>query len=120
MRGGMAERTALVDRWFELTRQALPALAASQRWPIRLDHCFMRVCLDEALDAPWFELVQRPAVKHLTDAQLLAAIHVAEAILAKPDLLLELNIRSLRKRGKGQGSALHPLKPEAPDPHHKE
>ena len=99
----MAERTALVERWFELTRKRLPGLAASQRWPIRFDHCFMRVCLDEALDAPWFELVQRPAVKHLTDAQLLAAIQVAEAILAKPDLLPELNIRSLRRRKKGQG-----------------
>ena len=95
-----------MERWFELTRERLPALAPSQRWPIRLDHCFMRVCLDEALDAPWFELVQRPAIKHLTDAQLLAAIRVAEAILEAPGLLPELNARSLRRRKKARPEAL--------------
>ncbi len=66
----------------------------------------MRVCLDEALDAPWFERVQRPAVRHLTDSQLLAAIAVAEAILAAPELLPELNARSLRRRKKGKPEVL--------------
>ncbi len=66
----------------------------------------MRVCLDEALDAPWFERVQRPAVRHLTDAQLLAAIAVAEAILAAPELLPELNARSLRRRKRARPEAL--------------
>ena len=92
------DRTALVDRWFELTRRTLPAMAAGQRWPIRYDHCFMRVCLDEAMRAPWHQIVKRPAIHHMTEAQLAAAIDVAERITAQPELLGPLNEQSLRQR----------------------
>ncbi len=42
----MEERAALAERWLELTRVVLPAMAGPQHWPIRLDHCFMRACLN--------------------------------------------------------------------------
>lgn len=75
-------------------------MAAAQSWPIRLDHCFMRVCLDAAFGRPWHEAVRRPAVRHMTDAELARAVAVAERIAADPPLLPELNARSLRLRGK--------------------
>ncbi len=98
----MNERAALVERWYDLTRRLLPALAAGQRWPIHADHCFMRVCLDEAVGAPWPQLVKRPAIHNMTDAQLAAAVRVAETILQEPDTLPALNRRSLQRRRAGQ------------------
>lgn len=91
-------RTALVARWVTLTRDVLPNMAAAQRWPIHLDHCFMRVCLDAALGAPWTRSVARPAVHNMDDRQLAAAVRVAEGIVAAPDTLVPLNRRSLAGR----------------------
>ena len=90
-------------RWTELTRDVLPRMAAAQRWPIHLDHCFMRVCLDAALGAPWTRAVARPAIHHMDDRQLAAAVRVAEGIVAAPDTLVPLNRRSLAGRGRVVG-----------------
>ena len=95
-----SHREALVDRWLALTRRVLPGMAVAEGWPIRLDHCFMRVCLDAAIGRPWHEAVRRPAIRHLTEAQLAAAVAVAERIRAEPGLLPGLNRQSLRWRGK--------------------
>ncbi len=75
-------------------------MAAAQRWPIRLDHCFMRVCLDHAMGRRWDEVVARPAVRHLSGAELERAVAVAEAIRDDPARLPALNTASLRWRGK--------------------
>ena len=91
---------ALLGRWFELTRHVLPGMAVAEGWPIRLDHCFMRVCLDAAFGRPWHEAVRRPAVRHMTEAELARAVAVAERIAAVPSLLPGLNAESLRLRGK--------------------
>ena len=96
----MTEREFLVARWLDLTRRRLPGLAARRGWPVRLDHCFMRVCLDSAYGRPWREVVARPAVRHAALPDLARAIACAEAILADPDLLPALNASSLRLRGR--------------------
>ncbi len=98
--GPAASRAGLLDRWHVLTRQVLPGMAAAQGWPIRLDHCFMRVCLDTSLGVRWDTVVRRPAVRHLTDAQLSRAVHAAERIAADSASLRPLNDASLRMRGK--------------------
>ena len=89
---------ALLARWFDLTRRILPAMAATHRWPIRADHCFMRVCLDVSLGQPWPAVVRAPAYKSLSEAQLAAAVSIADGIVAAPDTLPELNAESLRLR----------------------
>lgn len=94
----MTEREQLVARWLELMRGTLPSLATGARWPIRFDHCFMRVCLDYAIGQPWHERVRRPAIRHLTDDQLRAAIAVADRIVADPSVLPRLNAQSLAWR----------------------
>ena len=96
----MTARAAAVARWLHLTRVVLPGLAATHRWPIRNDHCFMRVCLDLAIGAPWHLTVRRPALRHLDDAQLARAMAVAERIAAEPASLAALNRESLAMRGK--------------------
>ncbi len=100
---GGGSRAALVDRWRLLTQKILPAMAAEEHWPIRFDHCFMRVCLDESLGRPWTEVVQRPAIDKMSDAQLAAAIRTAERIVEQPELLPALNDESLRQRRAARG-----------------
>ena len=73
-------------------------MANTHRWPIRFDHCFMRVCLDNALGTAWHTQVRRPAIRNLTDAQLRDAIAWAERIVADPAMLPPLNRRSLEWR----------------------
>ena len=92
------DRDTLVARWLDLTRRQLPALAASQRWPIRLDHCFMRACLDAAYARPWHEAIPRPAIRHAATEDLARAIAIAEGVLAAPATLPALNAASLRMR----------------------
>ena len=100
-------RAALLARWLELTKVILPDMAAAQRWPIRLDHCFMRVCLDAAMGQPWHHTVRRPAVRHLPTPDLARAVAIAESIHAAPDRLRPLNNRSLEMRATARAS--HPL-----------
>lgn len=92
------DRDAVVARWLELTRTILPGMARAHRWPIQLDHCFMRVCLDQAMQGQWDRTVGRPAVRRMALADLQRAIAVAESIVADPALLPALNAESLAWR----------------------
>merc|ERR1719201_308864 len=99
------EREALEKRWFDLMKQELPAAARGEEgWPIRLDHCFMRVALDNAFGQCWYEVLdqRKGAVKSMSDAQLQGAVAVAEAMLKNgKSLVVEMNMESLRFRKKG-------------------
>ena len=61
----------------------------------------MRVCLDIAIQERWDRRVRRPAIRNLSDAQLAAAVAIAEQIVEQPDSLPALNAASLRMRGFG-------------------
>jgi hypothetical protein len=91
-------RKVLAARWLKLTREVLPAMAEAHEWPIRLDHCFMRVCLDAAIGRRWDAVVRRPAIRHLSDRQLADAVAAAERIVADPARLPAMNAASLRMR----------------------
>ncbi|MFQ6547810.1 hypothetical protein AADZ90_007620 [Aestuariibius sp. 2305UL40-4] len=95
-----AERVALEARWLELTRQDLPA-AATNDWPIRLDHCFQRVLLDVACEGVWYDRITgRPAYRHAPDDVLRKAVILGEDVLMGRADLRTLNQRSLVWRGK--------------------
>ena len=94
------QRAKLLERWDDLTRRVLPGMAAAQRWSIRADHCFMRVCLDTAFGRPWHEAIPRPAARHASSAELARAVAVAERLRDVPGDLPSLNRESLRLRGK--------------------
>ena len=93
----------LLTRWQELTRITLPSMARANSWPIWHDHCFMRVCLDTVVRDRWDMVVRRPAIHHLTDSQLAAAIAVAQGIVDDPTRLAPLNAASLLYRRKAGG-----------------
>lgn len=94
-------RPALEAAWLALTRETLPALAALRGWPVRADHCFQRILLDNAVEGCWYDhIAARPAYAHAADAVLARAVALGEAAIEGGVNLVELNRRSLAWRGK--------------------
>ncbi|MEO1076868.1 MAG: hypothetical protein AAFX41_13045 [Bacteroidota bacterium] len=95
-------RTDLEARYLALMRDVLPAQARAEGWPIRYDHCFMRVALDHVFGDAWYAHVERrPAYQHLTDHQLAEAVRHAEAMRdGGKTTVAAMNRQSLRWRGK--------------------
>jgi hypothetical protein len=88
-------------RWLSLTRDVMPSLAQERGWPVRADHCFQRILLDQACGGRWYDAIaRRPAYRHASDAQLDAAIALGDAVVAGIADLTQLNRQSLVWRGK--------------------
>lgn len=103
----MATKEKLQEQWNYLYKEYLPTLAkardeAQTTWPVIFDHCFARIVLDNSIgiDKPWTKVLPSPAYKHMSEAQLRAAIALAERIAAGTVNLVELDERSLQLRGK--------------------
>ena len=97
------DRAGLEAEWLTITRQTLPALAKTRRWPVNADHCFMRILLDAVHEGRWDRAVKgRPAYKHIDVEHLLAAVKLAERVTANEADLWALNAQSLAWRGKGK------------------
>lgn len=107
MSGGEAE---LRRRWRDLVGRRMPEAARGRRdWPVRLDHCFARILLDNALGRPWREAVRPPAWANAPAERLAEAVALGEAVLAGRADLAALNRRSLDLRGKaGPAAARRP------------
>ncbi len=99
----MERLTQLRNQYLALTNRVLPDLAQQRRFPVRFNHCFQRVVLDNLFARCWYDVLSRrePAYKQLTEEQLERAIAIAETIISQPDDYLDqLNQNSLRWRGK--------------------
>lgn len=93
----MTRREQCEQRWLQLTRHILPGVAVERQWPISLDHCFMRVFLDNAYGGRWADHIdKRPAFRHAPDAVLARAVRLAEAVLDARENLDALNLRSMQ------------------------
>ncbi|MEL6579768.1 MAG: hypothetical protein AAFQ14_08450 [Cyanobacteria bacterium J06621_12] len=94
----------LRSRYLALVNQELPLQAKQRQFPVRLNHCFARIILDNLFHRCWYETIDRKkgaAYKQLSTEQLEQAIAIAENIIAFPDSYIqELNQNSLRWRGK--------------------
>ena len=70
----------LSAEYMRLTKEVLPKVAASEKYPIRFDHCFQRVALDHAYGDCWYNHLDRkkgPAIKQIGVAALRKAVAVA-------------------------------------------
>ncbi|MBV9388080.1 MAG: hypothetical protein JOZ78_16790 [Chroococcidiopsidaceae cyanobacterium CP_BM_ER_R8_30] len=94
----------LRNRYLELTNQVLPELARQRNFPIKYNHCFGRIILDNLFGCCWYKVLNRkdgPAYKQLTPEQLEKAITIAESMITQPDEYTHrLNYNSLRWRKK--------------------
>ena len=107
MRGqtrGMSERDRLLARYRELVLDELPTRARADGWVVQADHCFGRIVLDHAVGGRWYDVLDRrrsPAFAQLDDAQLAAAVDLAERMAVEGDPLVRtLDAQSLTWRGK--------------------
>ena len=94
------DRDNLEKQWFALTRERLPEQAASRSWPVRFDHCFQRILLDNAIGGKWDEQIPAPAYRNAPDIILQRAVDLGQAALDGVEDLAELNRNSLAFRGK--------------------
>ena len=98
------DRAALVAEYSRLAKVTLPTLAKAEKWPIRFDHCFMRVMLDCAFGTCWYERLDRKkgsAISQIGDADLAAAVAIGRRMEAGGRSEIdELDAQSLRLRGK--------------------
>lgn len=79
----------------------LVARASAEGWPIRADHCFLRIAYDHAAGAKWDSVFAKPAWRTLPLDRLAAAVAVAERIEREGRAcLIALNAGSLTFRGK--------------------
>ncbi len=100
------DRAALEAAWLTLTRVTLPALAAERRWPVRADHCFQRILLDNALGGRWYDAVAgRPAYRHIDAAALARAVALGQAAIDGDSDMAAMNGRSLAWRLGRAGAA---------------
>lgn len=97
-------RSELIAEYNRLTKVALPALAAANKWPIRWDHCFQRLVLDTAYGGCWYDHIDRkkgPAIHQISDAPLARAVAAAQRMEEEGvEVVRELNEASLKWRGK--------------------
>jgi hypothetical protein len=100
----MDRLTPLRNQYLDLTNQVLPTLAQTRHFPVRYNHCFQRIILDNVFGRCWYDALPRtngPAYRQLTEDQLEQAIAIAQQIIEQPDTYLhQLNQNSLTWRGK--------------------
>lgn len=98
----LPENGQLGRRWRDLVERYLPEAAAKPGvdWPVRLNHCFARILLDNAAGRPWREVIPPPAWCNADAGLLLRAIALGEAVLQGKACLHDLNTKSLQLRGK--------------------
>lgn len=91
-----------IQRYLRLTKDTLPEMARGSHldWPVKADHCFQRIVLDNLFGGAWYEYLNAPAYKHMNSEQAKAAVALCEAIVIGECNLNELNANSLRWRNK--------------------
>lgn len=92
----------LIARYLTLTKETLPNAARQNRtgWNVSEDHCFQRIVLDTICGGVWYDHVQKPAYRNLTQDQAQRAVSLCEDIIAGRTDLNALNHKSLIWRGK--------------------
>ncbi len=94
----------LGKEYLQLTNEVLPNLAKQRKFPVRFNHCFQRIILDNLFGCCWYDVLdksQGAAYQQLNATQLEKAISLASSIISQPDeYIQQLNYNSLRWRGK--------------------
>ncbi|MEM8501542.1 MAG: hypothetical protein AAF716_00130 [Cyanobacteria bacterium P01_D01_bin.1] len=93
---------ALREQYLSLVNDQLPNRAKEGLMPVRFNHCFARIILDNLFEGCWYDHLSRkqPAYKQLDESQLEKGIAIAQTMLSDPKAATQFNQNSLRWRGK--------------------
>jgi|GEM_PF-378330 len=97
------QREALRAAYLDWVSHRLPTEALRGHWPIRADHCFMRVVLDHVFQDCWYLHLDRRfrAYRQLDNKQLSRAVSLCEAMSAGGHAVVtHMNQQSLAWREK--------------------
>jgi hypothetical protein len=96
------EKDTLIATYMHLTKEVLPSLARSDRtdWPVSEDHCFQRIVFYTIFSGVWYEHLDHPAYKHLTNDQAKRAVELCQNIADGQADLKQLDQQSLIWREK--------------------
>lgn len=80
-----------------LVNEALPKLAVENNWPVRDNHCFLRIAYDNLFERCWYDVLskKKPVLKQLDSDQLDRVIKILKRF---PDEICELNKKSIGYR----------------------
>ena len=86
----------------DLANREFPARANQGGYPIRLNHCFLRVVYDHLFEKKWQEALdpKKAAIHQLDETQLRRAIELGHEVMADRESCEIMNERSLVWRGK--------------------
>lgn len=90
----------LTEQYLDLVNRQLPEAARNGGYPVRFNHCFARIILDNLCGCEWYQVIDKPAYKNMTDPQLEAAIALGNTFLADPKACTAANQKSLQYRNK--------------------
>lgn len=92
----------LKDELLTLANDTFPEVARRGKYPIVLNHCFLRVVYDNLFERKWQEVLghKKPAIHQLSETQLRRAVDIGREITADCERCEILNRRSLEWRGK--------------------
>ena len=92
----------LIRLYRDYTTKVMPQMAGKPeiQWPVQNDHFFQRIILDAVCNGIWYDYLERPAYKNLTQDQAFRAVQLCEEIVAGRANLYALNRQSLIWRGK--------------------
>ncbi|MGF1461429.1 MAG: hypothetical protein ACFBSG_20685 [Leptolyngbyaceae cyanobacterium] len=88
----------LTEQYLDLINCQLPQAAQRGRYPVRFNHCFARIILDSLFQDAWYHHLDKPAYRHLTEAQLQRAIALGQKFLRDPQACFLANQASLSYR----------------------
>jgi len=93
---------SLRAQYLKLINEQLPAQAKQKKLPVRFNHCFARIVLDNLFQDCWYSHLSRkqPAYKQLNEQQLEEAIALAQSMTEDSEAAFLLNGKSLQWRGK--------------------
>ncbi|MEM6590425.1 MAG: hypothetical protein AAF651_01030 [Cyanobacteria bacterium P01_C01_bin.73] len=86
------------EEYQDLVNHQLPQAAQSGTYPVRFNHCFARIILDNICGQTWYSVIDRPAYKNMTDQQLKDAVALGQSFLANPQRCHRANQKSLQYR----------------------
>ena len=93
---------ALKRELLDLANLDFPERARRGGYPIRLNHCFLRVVYDHLFEKKWQDVLnaKKPAIHQLDETQLRRAIQLGHEVMADRESCEIMNERSLVWRGK--------------------
>ncbi|MEL6352079.1 MAG: hypothetical protein AAFR58_09950 [Cyanobacteria bacterium J06627_28] len=89
-------------QYLQLINTDLPQKAKQTHMPVRFNHCFARIVLDNLFKDCWYRHLSKKeaAYKQLNEQQLQQAIELARSMLDDSQKSYQLNQNSLKWRGK--------------------